>query len=146
MVHETDLKTFVALHQEVLDLTQKFMKLFRPMMLFHYMLIFFFICMTAFEVVIFEETGQKIVAFSCSIVAFTSLLLYSYSGQVVMESSVAISSELYEINKDFLFVIMRTQKPVKLNFRIFDPNLFTCKNFIDYLFSLIACLKYLKKM
>lgn len=102
--------------------------------------------MTAFEVAIFEEIVEKITAISCIIIAIIGLFLYSYCGQAVMDSSIALSSEFYEINKDCLFIIMRTQKPVKLYFRIFDPNLFTCKTFLDFTLSLIAFLKYLKKI
>lgn len=146
MIHEEDLKIFVEKHQEILSLTQKFKKTFWPIIFVHYTIIFFFLCMTAFEVVVVEEIGQKLVALSCTITAIVGIFLFSYGGQILMDSSVAITDEIYNVNKDYIFIIMRTQHAVKLNVGIFNPNLETCKTFMDYTWSFIAFLRYLKKL
>lgn len=111
----------------------------------HYAATLLYICVAAFEVVTIQETGQKVVAALNSIIAACALAIYSYGGQIVLDSSISMCNELYEIDKNNIFVIAMSQRSVKLTVGFFNPNMLTCRLFLVYTMRLISLFRYLAK-
>ena len=146
IIHEVELKEFVKNHQEVLKLLTKFKRIFKPVIFVHYVLISMFLVVIASQIVIIIEVELRMIAISSVMISIATLLIFSYGGQMIMQSSASVCQEFYKIDRDCLIVIMRIQKPLSLKVGFFEPNLSSCRSYLEYTFSLVALLKHLTKL
>lgn len=146
IIHEVELREFIKYHKEVLILLTKFKKIFKPVIFVHYLFISMFLVVIASHIVIIVEIELRIVAIQSVTIAIITLLIFSYGGQMIMQSSTSICQELYKIDREYLIVIMRTQKPLSLKVGFFEPSLSSCRTYLELTFSLVVLLKHLTKL
>lgn len=146
VIHEVELRKFIKYHKEVLNLLTKFKKIYKPVIFVHYLLISIFLVVVASQIVIIVEIKLRMVVIQSVTIAIVTLLIFSYGGQMIMQSSTSICQELYKIDRDYLVVIMRTQKPLSLKVGIFEPSLSSWGTYLEFTFSLVVVLKHLTKL
>ena len=87
---------------------------------------------------------KKFRAFFHVIIASLELLIYSYGGQKVMDSSMAVCDDVYEIDKNYLFIMMRSQMAVEMKSGFFHACLPIYMILIKRTMSLITLLQSLQ--
>lgn len=145
IINDIELSEFVRHHQEIFDLASNFKEVFKPVIFVHYLLNIVLLCVTALESVIIEDLGKKIIAVSSTFLGVVGLFVFCYGGQIVFNTSESICDDLNIFTKDYIIVLIRSQKPVKLKVAFFDPTLLTCRFYLDHTLSLIAVLKHVVK-
>ena len=145
-IQDSEVKEFVTYHQQVLNITEKFRKFFKLEILVLYSLLVLLLCVTIFEVVTIDEIGQKVSAFGNVLISVVVLFMYSYCGQLVADSSIAVCDEFYKINKNSIIIIMRTTKPVSLKVGFIDPCMMTFIRYLNHTFSLMAVISHMTKL
>ena len=140
-IDSTELKEFVNYHREVMELAQKVKKFYKILIFMKFTLITIILCVACFELTSIDEFGQQIRAFFHIIVASLELLIYSYGGQKVMDSSMSICDEVYKLDKNYLFIMMRTQMPIQMKSGFFHACLPIYMILIKRTMSLITLLK-----
>lgn len=69
------------------------------------------------------------------------LFIYAFGGQLIMDQSLQIADNLYEIDKDNIFIIARSQKAIILKSGFFVANLITFRVCLSRAGSLITLLQ-----
>lgn len=90
-----------------------------------------------------ENIFKKIVALVFGLAIIIQLFVYSFGGQQIMDKSLSVTSEIYELDKDYLLVILRSKRLLKIEAGFYHACLPTFRAILSSAASLMTLLKSL---
>lgn len=142
-INNTELREFVDNHRQVMNLTLEVRSFYKKLIFMKFILTAVILCVACFQVTSINDFVMKARAFFHVIVASLELLIYSYGGQKVMDSSMSVCDDVYEIDKNYLFIMMRSQMAIKMKSGFFHACLPIYMILIRRTISFITLLKSL---
>lgn len=118
-----ELKIFIHMHNETTELCELISRTFTPIILFHFLVSAFLICVSCLMPFIAAD-AEKMSFLGFAISGFVDIFLHSYSGHCIIKASTRIKDEAYEINwydcdirnqKLILMIMKRAQKASAIN-------------------------------
>jgi hypothetical protein len=145
-IFEREKKEIVEYHQTIIDLTAKLNELYKPIIFFEFLIFAILLCAIAFQIVMFEDPLiEKLLPMNFFLVIATQLWFYCYSGQHVMDKSIAVCTDLYAMDRDYLLIIRRSQSKVKINAFFFCPSLEVFASVINSTYGYMSLLRSMVK-
>ena len=132
---------FIKTHQKLTKFVEKLSKLFRPILFTQYLMSSLLLCVLGFQLVKSPSLVKKLIAFMTGCATLNQTYIYSFGGQLVRDKSSTVAENFYEIDKDFVLVIARTQKPSTFSAWFYEANLMTFQLILKRTVSLITVLK-----
>jgi hypothetical protein len=136
-----DKKKFVEKHLELLNLVKDLNELFNEVVFCQFLLSSLQLCVLGFQVVIVESIAGLIVPAVYGLTIIIQLFVYSFGGQLIVNSSDAISENLYEVDRDLILMIARPQKSTMIKSVFFTADLPSFLSIMRFTGSLITMLK-----
>jgi odorant receptor len=99
------------------------------------------LCVIGFQLVVHEAFSERFEHVSFGLSIILQLFIYSYGGQLIMDKSSSVADELYEIDKDFVAIIQRAQKPSSIEAGFYKASLPLFTTIMNSAASLITILK-----
>jgi triphosphoribosyl-dephospho-CoA synthetase len=140
-IHELEVKEFVEYHQKVLNLSKHMNKLFSPIIFGEYLILSVLFCVVALEVGISESLVDTIPILFHGMASFMDLMIYSYGGQKIMDCASAVCEECYKIDDNYLIIMSRTKRDVKMEAFMYHASLPMSSLIISRTMSLITLMK-----
>lgn len=141
IVHETQVKDFVIYHREIISLTQKLNKLFRPIIFVEYVVVVTILCVTGVQVLLYDDYGKILGALFHASAALLDITVYSYGGQRIIDASLTVCDQVYKIDKDYVIIISMSQKALKFDTGFFETSLDTLSIILSRTMSFITLVK-----
>lgn len=138
-----NLKEFVDYHQQIINLCSKLSEFFKVIVFLEYIVQSCLLCTIAVQLVMGTDLLKMIVAFLHGSAALTDLFIYSFGGQLVMDSSTEVFQDLVRIDKNYRFILHRTQTELKIKSMMFQASFSTFSRIISQTISLITLVKSL---
>lgn len=136
-----DRKNFIEKHQIIYKLCEDLKTLIKPVIFTQFFLTSINLCVIGFQLVMLDGLIKRIVPLFFGIAIIIQLFIYAYGGQCVLDKSESFADFFYDLDKDFIFIILRAQKPVKFEAVFYEANLPTFCNIMNNTISLITLLK-----
>lgn len=146
LVDEVEPEDFVVCHRQIINLTQKVNKLYKPIIFTEFVLTGFILCVTGLQIIIAASFNQILAALLHAVAGLIDVTIYSYGGQKVLDSALAVSNRAYKIDKRFLLIIMMSQKEQKFDTGLFAASLDTLSILLSRTMSFITLLKSFVKV
>jgi hypothetical protein len=141
MAQETEMKEFVGYHQKVLKMASDFNNLYKPIIFLIHLLLGVLFCAIGFQIIRVSDSSVLLTAASVACSTTFQLFVISYGGQMIMDKSAAVCNQMYQIDKDYLFIIQRSQKEMKIEAWFFHASLPTMTTILNSAGSMITLLK-----
>lgn len=93
------------------------------------------------QIIIIPEIYQKVTASTHLIGGTVALFVYSYGSQKIMDFGLLVGDDIYKIDKNFLFILMRTQKLLKIKSGFIHASLPTFLGLLSWTVSLVTLIK-----
>ena len=61
-----------------------------------------------------ESVLKKIIALVFGLAIIIQLSIYSFGGQRIMDKSLSVAKDIYQLDMDYRFIILRSQRAVKI--------------------------------
>lgn len=141
--NEIDKSDFIKYHQKILNLSADLNNLVKPVVLTQFLISSLLLCVIGFQLVMVESVFKKIVAlvFGCAIII--QLFVYSFGGQQIMDKSLSVALEIYQLDKDYRLIILRSQRALKIQAGFYHACLPTFRAILSSAASLMTLLKSL---
>lgn len=140
MIHKSEMKEFIEYHRTILNLAKELNEIFKFIMIVEHLLLGVLICTIGFQLAMVQNSSM-LMTIGFGITAIMELFIYSYGGQMIMDKSSEICKELYEVDKNYLFILMRTNREVKIKAGFFHICLPTLTSILNSAGSMMALLK-----
>lgn len=140
---ECDKKKFIKRHQKLLALVSEINQFFQPVVFMQYLTSSIMLCVVGFQLITLESYLDKAtVAVLSSAIAF-ELLIFSYSGQLILDKSTRCAESFYQGDNDSAIVCMLAKKGCLIQAWFYTATLPTMSNILSGASSLIAVLNSL---
>ncbi|KAG5680498.1 hypothetical protein PVAND_010005 [Polypedilum vanderplanki] len=140
-INRINLKVFVKRHLYILDLTNELNELYKPIIWVEFLIIGMTLCVIGFVIIAVQEITQKITAIFLAVAVLVDIFIYCYGGQIIMEKSSDICKNCYKIDKDFLIIVGRSQKPVQIKTLLFHASFSTLGDVLRTSWGYISVMK-----
>ena len=141
VMNERGLKETVNHHNQVLDLVKRFNKLFDEIMFGEYAVKSVVLCVVGFLIVMTDDVFVLTICFFHGMAGVIELLIYSYGGQKIMDYGEEICDECYEIDKNYLIIMLRTKDQLRLYSLMYVANLPTVTLIMNRAMAMITLLQ-----
>lgn len=101
------------------------------------------LCVLGFQLVMFHNFLKRIVVTIFGMAMTTQLFIYTYGGQLVMDTSTSVADKIYQTDKDLIIIIARSHKASIIKVGFYDANSATFGTILSSAASLITLLKSL---
>jgi gustatory receptor len=136
-----DKKKFVEKHLELLNLVKDLNEVINEVVFAQFLLSSLQLCVLGFQVVIVQSIAGLIVPAVYGLTIIIQLFVYSFGGQLIVNSSDAVSQNLYKIDRDLVLMIARPHKSTMINSVFFTADLPSFLSIMRFTGSLITMLK-----
>jgi odorant receptor len=136
-----DKKKFVENHLKILNLVDDLNRLFKPVVFTQFLISSMLLCVIGFQLVMHESFLERTMDAIFGIAIITQLFIYSYGGQLIMDTSASVADDFYEMDKDFVVIIARAQKASIIEAGFYKANLPLFSTIMSSAASLITLLK-----
>jgi odorant receptor len=136
-----DKKKFIRNHHKILDIADELNRLYRPIIFFIHLITSMVLCVIGFQLVVHEAFSERFEHVTFGLTIIIQLFIYSYGGQLIMDKSSSVADDLYEIDKDFVAIIQRAQKPSMIEAGFYKASLPLFTTIMNSAASLITILK-----
>lgn len=133
-----DKAKFVKYHQEVLDIAKDLDRLAKPAVLAQFLISSMLLCVIGFQIVTLEDFYRKIIVVIFGFAVIIQLFTYALGGQLVMDKAALVADNFYQLDRDLLIIMARTQKPLKIKAGFYETNLPTFSTILSSAASLIT--------
>lgn len=89
----------------------------------------------------YEDFYKRIITLFFGLTIVVEVFVYSFGGQIVQDTSLAVADHFYEVDKDLILIIKRAQKAVKFQSFIYKLDLPTFRKILSTAASLITFMK-----
>lgn len=100
-----------------------------------------YLCVLGFQLLMNELFVKKFIAAVYIFAVLVQLSVYSYGGQLIMSSSASVADNLEGLDKDYVIIIARAQKPSSLNAWFYKADLPTFQILLSSAASIFTVLK-----
>lgn len=140
-INDLKINEFVNYHTKIISLTNRLNSIYSPMIFTE----FFIISSTLFvvlglNVIAAESLFELLAPFLHISGALTDVGCHSFSSQKIMDSSEEICEDAYNIDKDYIMVIMMAQKKLRITTAFFDASFETFSFMLSRSWSFITLL------
>jgi hypothetical protein len=132
---------FVIYHQTVLEVSKKLIYLFKPIIFTEFVIMTIVLCFTGLQITMMKDSGKIIGALLHSGAALADVAIYSYGAQKILDSALVVCDKFYKADRDFILVMLITQKELKFDTGLFHASLHTLTVIISRSMSFITLLK-----
>ena len=136
-----DLKEFVEYHRSILNVALKFTNLFKEIVFFEYFFMTVLLCVDGFQAIEVIGISKKFNFLFHTVNSLLDLFIYSYGGQILMDSAMSVCDENERIDKNYVFLLMRAQSEIKIDTGFFSATLPTFCTILNRVMSLITLLQ-----
>lgn len=140
-MNERDLKETVDHHNQIIDIVAKLNKLFNIILFTEYAVKSVILCVLGFLIFMSDDPVIVSVSMSHGLAGVIELMIFSYGGQKIMDYAEEICVECYEIDKNYLIVMLRTKYKLRLYSLMYDACLPTVTLIMNRTLALITLLK-----
>lgn len=138
-----DKKKLIKYHQKILKLSNNLNNLVKPVVFTQFLISSLLLCVIGFQLVMIASIFKRVVALVFGLAIIIQLFIYSFGGQQIMDKSFTATSKIYDLDKDYRLVIMRSNKPLKINAGFYHACLPTFRAILSSAASLITLLQSL---
>ena len=146
IVAEAEVEKFVVYHLQMINLTKKLSKLYKPIIFTEFIFTGFILCVTGLQIIKADNFEKILAALLHAVAGLIDVTIYSYGGQKVLDSALSVSTEAYKMDKRYLLIIMMSQKKLKFDTGLFDASLNTLSIMLSRTMSFITLLKSFVKL
>ncbi|XP_070502418.1 odorant receptor 82a-like [Chironomus tepperi] len=139
-INNMKIDEFVKYHVEILEITYKLNSFYRPLILAQYSIGIVLFAVLGLSVVAADNWLQNLIPIFHTYGALIYVAVFSYVSQKIMDSSEALCDEAYNIDKDYLMVIMIAQKKLRFTTGFFEVSFDTYSIMLSRSWSFIALL------
>jgi gustatory receptor len=143
MSDRMELRNFVENHRQVLDMAARLNYLVKPIIFVQFLVSSLILCIIGFQLVMFQSFYKRLVALLFGTAVIIQLFIYSFGGQQIMDKSINVSGKMYNLNKNYRMIIMRSHRPCKIQAGIFKASLPSFLAILSNAGSLMMLLKSL---
>ena len=136
-----NVKEFVVYHRDILNLGSNLQFLFKEIVFVQFVAMTLLLCVDGFQVIEFEGMSKKFNAFFHTATALIDLFIYSYGGQLIMDSAMSVCNENENIDKSYIIINMKAQAELKIDTGFFNASLPTFSTILNRVMSLITLLQ-----
>lgn len=140
---ELNKRLFIEKHCYLLVLSKKLNKLMKFIIFIQFLMSSLNLCVLGFQFVMLDNIFKRIVTVFFGLAIIIQLFIYAFGGQLIMDKSSTIADDLFDMDKDTLLIIARTQTPIRIKSGFFEANLSTFRNCLSRAGSLITLLQSL---
>ena len=141
IVHDAPTKDFIICHQKVLKIAKKLIKLYKPIIFTEFTIMTLVLCFTGLQIIMLNDFGKIIAAILHAVAAFADVAIYSYGAQKIMDSALVVCDEVYKTDKNYILIMMITQKELKFDAGLFHASLHTLTKIMSRTMSFITLLQ-----
>lgn len=99
------------------------------------------LCVIGFQLVEIQGFFEKLTAAFFGVAVIVELFVYAFGGQIILNKSSEIGSQLYDMDKEVVMVIAKAQQPLIIKAWLYEANLPTFTAILNSAASLITILK-----
>jgi hypothetical protein len=99
------------------------------------------LCVIGFQLVVHQNFLNRIEDFTFGLAIIIQLFIYSSGGQLIMDKSLSVADNLFEIDKDFILIIKRAQRPSLIKAGFYKASLPLFTSILSSAASLITLLQ-----
>ena len=141
VINERSLQETVDHHNQIFEIVTKFNDIYKFIIFGEYAFISVTLAVNYFLFLVSNDNSTIFVCILFGVSAVNEVLIYSYGGQKIMDFAEEICDDCYEINKDYLFIMMRTRHQLKLSALLYVANLETVTLIMNRAMAVIALLQ-----
>lgn len=130
---------FIENHQSILNLVADLETFYKPIIFVQFFTCSFRLCVIIFHAMFTDESAIK--HFIIIFMNVLQLFVFCYGGQIVMDKSRAVGEDMYDLDKDLLIIIARTQKGSKIKSGIYEANFHLLNLILNSALSLMMVLR-----
>ena len=97
--------------------------------------------MVLIQIIITPEISQEITAGTHLIGGTVALFISSCRSQKIMDSTLSVGDDIYQIDKNYLFILMRTQRLLKIKAGFIHAYLPTFQMLLSWTVSLVTLIE-----
>jgi gustatory receptor len=136
-----DKKKFVKKHLQLLELVKELNDIFKEIVFCQFLLSSMLLCVLGFQVVAVKSVASMIVPAVYSFTIIIQLFVYSFGGQHIVDTSDAVSKNIYKVDRDSTVIIARPHQRTLIKSVFFTADLPSFLFIIRSTGSLITMLK-----
>ena len=136
-----ELGEFVDYHNNVIDITQRFKRFYRLIIFIEFSFLSLLICVTSIQVTLGDDLLKSLAPLFHGMTSVLALLIYSYGGQQIVDSSVGVCDDYFGNEKTFILIVFRSQKPLMVESFVYQISLPIFSLIMSRAGSLITLLK-----
>lgn len=141
IINDIDFEEFIEHHRNILKVALKFKNLFKEIVFFEYLFMTILLCVDGFQTIACNIISKKLNFFFHTVNSFVDLFIYSYGGQILMDSAMSVCDLNDKIDKNHVFLILKAQTELKIGNEFFSATLpFLC-TILNRVMSLITLLQ-----
>lgn len=140
-MNETEFEDFVIYHQKVVKLTQKLIKIYRPVIFVEYICVAINLGFTCVQIIMVNDILQILTAILHSFTVMSDAFIYAYGAQKILDSSSEVFDYFEKIDKRYLLIMMISHKKLTFEAKFFDSSLSTLSIMLSRAVSFITFLK-----
>lgn len=141
IILQTDLNDFVKYHQKVIRVTMNLSRLFKPIIFTEFVLVTTILCVSGLQIIMFNDFSKFFVALFLNLASLCDVTIFAFGAQKVLDSALAVCREVYKADKNYILIMMITQKELKFDVGLFHASLNTLSIILSRTMSIITLMK-----
>ncbi|XP_070500082.1 odorant receptor 82a-like [Chironomus tepperi] len=141
IILNTELNDFVKYHQKIIGVTKKVSNLYKPIIFTEFVLVTTILCVSGLQIIKSNDFSKIFVAMFLNLASLVDAAIFAFGAQKVMDSAMAVCTEVYKADKNYLLIIMITQKELKFDVGLFHASLHLLSTILSRTMSFITLLK-----
>lgn len=137
-INAMDLKDFVKFHQRVIDLANELNKLFSFIILEECLVLSLLISVMIVRILYSDDILKSVPIFFQVALCLINILIYCYGGQKITDSAGEICENCYEMDGNYMIILLRTKYELKIGSFIFNASLPTFTMIMNWTNALIT--------
>lgn len=139
--YDKDWKVFVENHLKILKIAENLNNLYKPIIFAQLLTTNFLLCMIGFQIVMAKDYYGLLVVAPFGIAVLIQLFLYCFGGQLVLDGTSSVASNLYVLDKNLTIVSAKCLKGFKTESFVYKADLPTFTAILSSAQGLITALK-----
>ncbi|KAL7027207.1 hypothetical protein ACKWTF_005359 [Chironomus riparius] len=131
---------FVIYHLKLMDITNRLNLIYKPMIFTTYTIGTVVYVVLGLVIITADSFLKNLTPIMHAFAALIYVVVFSYGSQKIMDSSESFCDEAYNIDKDYIIVLMMAQKKLRFTTPFFEASLETFSFMLSRSWSFIAVL------
>jgi hypothetical protein len=144
-VDEVDKIEIIKRHQEILALSQDLNDIYRRIILVKFTTISIVFCGVGVSMAMASNFIDQLLLLCYGSGMLAQLFFYCYSGQCLKDRAASVCDEVYQVDRDYMLIIMRAQKGVRIEAPFFRATLEQFASILNTTWALISVIRSLMR-